>query len=77
MAVSDHVLYGADDHAAVARGMVAAATLSVTALFFVKRADYGLLAVWGCLKILSLGRFSNNIRRLACKASPLLQNPAT
>ena len=77
MAVSDHVLYGADDHAAVARGMVAAATLSVTALFCVKRADYGLLAVWGCLKILSSGRFTNNISRLACKASPLLQSPAT
>ena len=73
MAVSDHVLYGADDHPAVARGMVVAAALCVSALACVKRSNYNLLTVWACLKVLSSGRFVNNVRRLTSKSSPLLQ----
>ena len=71
MVVGDSVLLGAQDHAHVARGMVVAAVCCVTALKATAGLGWGLLAVWGSLKVLSTGRLVNSLARLRSPGSPL------
>ena len=71
MVVGDSVLLGAQDHAHVARGMVVAAVCCVAALKATAGLGWGLLAVWGSLKVLSTGRLVNSLARLRSPGSPL------
>ena len=76
MVVGDSVLLGAEDHAHVARGMVVAAVCCVAALKATAGLGWGLLAVWGSLKVLSTGRLVNSLARLRSPGSPLADGAA-
>jgi putative MATE family efflux protein len=74
--VMDGVLLGSQDLAWLSRTMVVTSAVTGLALLVAARAGWGIAPIWGCIKVLTLGRLVGNGWRILSPDSPIAERPA-